>query len=393
MSPTASLVEFELLQRVRSAQQVIRQVRQSDESELHLQKQLRREFPDDVVRAVFSLEELRQKAAKKFTRAARMWFDRKGLQQATAEAVARYKSQRFRGRVWDYCSGIGGDAIALAAQCEVLAVDSDPAACLRSAWNAEAYDVSDRVQPICADVQQLADRSGWVHLDPDRRAGGGERSVRLEKIVPGLPFIKTVMREFAGGAVKLSPAANFVGRFPEAEIELISLAGECKEATVWFGEPAVAGLWRATVLPEGVTLAGDPLEHPPEIGPLGEYLHDPDPAVVRAGLVDLLCAQLGLQRLDAEEEYLTSSAPVDSALVRSFRVIAELPNNDRQIRTFFRESEFGRVEVKCRRIPIRAEDVLRKLPTPGAEPGVLIYARIAGKSRAVVCTRVPSREA
>jgi hypothetical protein len=214
----------------------------------------------------------------------------------------------------------------------------------------------------------------------------------LEKSVPGLPFIETLMREFAGGALKLSPAANFVSKFPEAEIELISLAGECKEATVWFGELATPGLWRATVLPAGVTLAGDPLEFAPNVGPLGDFLHDPDPAVVRAGLVDLACGQMGLQRLDPEEEYLTSQDPVDSDLVRSFRVVAELPNNDREIRAFFRRSDFGHVEVKCRRIPIRAEDVLRKLPRPGSARAVLIYARIAGRSRAVVCTRAADLE-
>ncbi len=160
-----------------------------------------------------------------------------------------------------------------------------------------------------------------------------------------------------------------------------------------FGELATPGLWRATILPAGVTLAGDPLEFAPDVGPLGEYLHDPDPAVVRAGLVDLACGRLGLQRLDPEEEYLTSRDPIDSQLVRSFQVVAELPNNDREIRAFFRQSDFGHVEVKCRRIPIRAEDVLRKLPRPGSERAVLIYARIAGRSRAVVCRRAASLEA
>jgi hypothetical protein len=244
------------------------------------------------------------------------------------------------------------------------------------------------VLPICADVQELADRSGKVHLDPDRRAGGSGRSVRLEHSVPPLAFMQTVMQEFAGGAIKLSPAANFFGKFPEAEIELVSLNGECKEATLWFGELATPGLWRATALPAGVTLSGDPLEFVSDVGALGGYLHDPDAGVVRAGLLDRACAELGLQRLDLEEEYLTSDEPVDSPFVRSFRVLAELPNNERQIRAYFRRSDFGHVEVKCRRIPIRAEEVLRKLPRPGETPGVLIFARLAGKSRAIVCTRV-----
>jgi len=46
------------------------------------------------------------------------------------------------------------------------------------------------------------------------------------------------------------------------------------------------------------------------------------------------------------------------------------------------------VEIKCRRIPVRAEDVRRRLPLNGSRPGVLIFARIADKARAVVATRI-----
>ena len=66
-------------------------------------------------------------------------------------------------------------------------------------------------------------------------------------------------KEFRGGAIKTSPASNFGGKFPLAEVELVSLKGECKEATIWFGELAEPGLWRATALPSGESLSGDPL--------------------------------------------------------------------------------------------------------------------------------------
>ena len=94
-------------------------------------------------------------------------------------------------------------------------------------------------------------------------------------------------RDRAGGAIKLSPASNFGGKFDDVEIELVSLHGECKEATIWFGSLATPGLYRATVLPAGETLAADPLSEFPEQGPLAKYLYDPDPAIVRSGLVDV----------------------------------------------------------------------------------------------------------
>ncbi len=154
-----------------------------------------------------------------------MWFDRVGLEQSTSEAVARHKARRFRGSVWDYCCGIGGDSVMLAEHCEVTAVDRDPAACLYSEYNAEAYGVAGRVTPLCADVESLGERNGLLHIDPDRRPGvrSGDpgrgaarhkRTLRLEEGSPGLEFVSRLIDEFRGGAIKASPASNFGGKFP-----------------------------------------------------------------------------------------------------------------------------------------------------------------------------------
>lgn len=426
MSSSEPLREFNRLQRLRRSPELFAALAEEEGGELAVQKRLRRRFADELVRAAVALAGLRRKAAGKFTHAERMWFSRAGLQQATAEAVARHKAQRFPGGpVWDLCCGIGGDAIGLAGRGPVVAVDRDPAACLMTLWNAEACDVRERLTAVCAEVERLDLPGCYVHVDPDRRtvrsvrlvarragrsATTSGRNLRVEDASPGPAFLQRLIRCCAGGAIKVSPASNFGGKFPEAEIELISLHGECKEASVWFGELAEPGLWRATVLPQGETLAGDPLEAPTTVGPLGRYVFDPDPAVVRAGLVDLLVRRLSedrvsearlfdrsrassaqhaaLRRLDAAEEYLTGDEPVDSPFVRAFEVLAELPNNDRAIRRFFREKRFGQVEIKCRHIPVAADELRRRLPLTGEEPAVLIIARLAGKARALVCRRL-----
>ena len=136
------------------------------------------------------------------------------------------------------------------------------------------------------------------------------------------------------------------------------------------------------------TLAGDPLSAYADMSAVGRYVYDPNPAIVRAGLIDLLSSQTELARLDDAEEYMTSDQLVNSAFVQPFEVLAELPNNDRTIRKFFRDANFGQVEIKCRHIPIQVETVRRKLQLDGDAAGVLIFARVAGKARAIVCRRV-----
>jgi len=361
---------------------------QPRETEFHLQQRLRTQFSDAAVRTALTLRDLRRKAAAKFSQADQMWFTPTGLEQATSEAIARHKAKRFDGLVWDYCCGIGGDSIALAERGEVRGVDLDPSMCLRAAWNAELFGVADRLQTLTQDVTTITERTGLLHIDPDRRPSGQQRTLRIEDFSPGLEVLKTLIAEFRGGAIKLSPASNFVGKFPGAEIELISLNGECKEATVWFGDLAGSESFRATVLPSGESISADPLSARADITTTQAFVFDPDPALVRSGLLDVLAERLQVTRLDDAEEYLTAPKAVISPWMQTFRVLEVLPNNDREVRAACRRFEFGSAEIKCRHLSIDIEKVRRKLPLNGSRPGVLIYARVLGKATVIACERL-----
>src|SRR5262249_26902157 len=171
------------------------------------------------------------------------------------ESVARHKARRFSEQVFDLCCGIGGDTFAMAQHCSVTAVDANPVACLRTAWNSEGYGVSSRVTPVCEGATEVDPATALVHIDPDRRASARGRAVRVEDYVPGLEFLQRLTHTSRGGAIKLSPASNFGGKFHDVEVELVSLFGECKEATIWFGELRGSASWRAAVLPAGGTTA------------------------------------------------------------------------------------------------------------------------------------------
>ncbi|QDT55479.1 N5-glutamine S-adenosyl-L-methionine-dependent methyltransferase [Caulifigura coniformis] len=380
--------DVSLLERLRNAPDLFERLKQSNGTELALQKQLRAEYPEDLVRAALLLHDLRKRGVSKFLRADQMWFDRTGLEQSTSETVAKHKAGRLgrAAEVVDLCCGIGADALAIAALAKVQAVDLRPAACLMAKWNAEAYGLDDRIEFQVGLAENADLRNRPFHIDPDRRPGG-QRSLRIEDHRPGLEFLQQLALHPAGGVIKLSPASNFGGKFPGCEIELVSLNGECKEALVWCGPLRTETDWRATVLPTGDTLTGDPWSAVSEQSPLRTYLFDPDPAVVRAGLVDVLCESTGLARLDREEEYLTGDTAVPSPFVQTFEVIAQLSNNEREIRNWFRRSDCGQVEIKCRRIPVVPEKVRKHLSLEGKAALVLVYARIAGKAHAVVCRR------
>jgi THUMP domain-like/RNA cap guanine-N2 methyltransferase len=380
--------EVRLMQELRAHPELFAQIASHQGPELSLQKKLRETFAPELVSASIQLAELRERGTAKFSQAPSMWFDRTGLEQATPESVAQHKARRFSGAVLDLCSGIGGDSIALARHCDVTSLDLNPAACLRCWWNAEVYGVQENLQVECGPAELRDAGNQLVHLDPDRRPGSGGRTVRLEDAVPGLPFLRELIGKARGGAIKMSPAANFIGKFPDAELELISLHGECKEATLWFGELSEPGLWRATALPAGESLAGNPLDAWAETSEPQQFVFDPDPAIVRAGMIDLLAEQLNLSRLDDAEEYLTGPKLIESPFVRAFEVLDVLPYKEKELRRYFREAEFGQLEIKCRHIRVPIETLRKKLRLEGDRPGVLIVARVTGISRAIICRRV-----
>ena len=119
-----------------------------------------------------------------------------------------------------------------------------------------------------------------------------------------------------------------------------------------------------------------------------QYIFDPDPAIVRSGLIEMLATEKGLNRLDDAEEYLTGAHVPETSFLRSFEVIDVLPYKEKALRKYFRNARFGQLEIKCRHIKVPIESLRKKLQLEGSEAGVLMIVREEGQSRAVICRRV-----
>jgi hypothetical protein len=150
----------------------------------------------------------------------------------------------------------------------------------------------------------------------------------------------------------------------------------------------VAATWRrATLVHDGgfleLTADADPGTAP--VGPVGRWLHEPDPAVIRSGLVALVAEQLGATLVDPTIAYLTSAAAGDSPWVRSYRVDEVLPFNLKRLRALLRARGVGRVTVKKRGSAIEPETLSRQLRGPGQGSAVVVVTRVAGAPTAIVC--------
>ncbi len=354
-------------------------------SVIHVVETLGREFAPQIVRPAVTVALLRRAARGKFRHADRMYFTRQALEQASGDIVAEHRANRFRGfaSVADLCCGIGGDTLALARQTAVHAIDIDLLRLKMAEANARALQLSDRIAFAQSDVRTInVPPVDAAFIDPDRRPEGVRR-VRLNDYEPEWEVIWKKLSRCRAWGVKAAPAIPWSDlELLDAEVEFISCDGELKECALWFGELRTVRR-RATVLPSGEELQAEK-PAPTQLGPVREFVHDPDPAVTRAGLVADLGVRLNAHQIDAQGAFLSGDVPSPTPLARSYRVEAVLPFRLRQLRQWFRARRIGRITSIKRGHAADVEQLRRQLNLIGEEHRLVIWTRIAGQPTVIV---------
>jgi len=363
---------------------------------------LRREAPVDRARLLIEQIELRRRAAAKFgERASQMFFTPTLLEQATDWWVARYKAGRFMPLapsipVNDYCCGIGGDLMALAARGACLGWDLSEVACRLASANLRAMGTENAIRQ--ADVSQLTPPPDEMwHVDPERRSGG-RRSTMLEWHSPGPAVIDDWLKKCPNGAMKLAPAAEPPADWVEqAELEWITCHRQCRQLVVWFGELAEQpGKRRATKLmakPWGGcverTITGAPNVSCDAVSEPRRYLYDPDPSVLAAKLLGQLAAGEHLSTLGSGGAYLTGDRDLDNSLLQKFVVQDCLPLRAATVAGYLAARGVGTVEIKKRGVTLDPEEFRRNLKLHGDNAATVVLTRIGKRQVAIIAQRLP----
>jgi hypothetical protein len=167
------------------------------------------------------------------------------------------------------------------------------------------------------------------------------------------------------------------------EAEWVSDGGDLVECALWFGPLATDVARRATLLPSGATLTGDGSRRA-EGGPVGRYLVEPDPAVIRAGLVAELADQVDGRLLDPTIAYLTTEHRPRTVLGSAYEVTDVLPFGVKRLRTLLRERGVGRVTVKKRGTAVTPEQLRPALRLTGDSEATVVLTRVAGEQSVLI---------
>ena len=139
---------------------------------------------------------------------------------------------------------------------------------------------------------------------------------------------------------------------------------------------------------DGLELSRDEALVAPEVGELGEYLYEPNGAVIRAGLVPTVAELIGGWRIHDGVAYLSASRLVRTPWAEAFRVDEVLPYSEKRLRAWVRERRVGVLEIKKRGVdadPAELRKRLRPRPErrhPGADAdGVGAVALVVSRCR------------
>jgi len=353
------------------------------DDELAVGSRLRRDNPADLVAAAIGQVLLRRRAVAKFgPDADRLWFTTSALEQASRRRVADHRAARLRSlgvrTVLDLGCGIGADLLAYArAGLEVIGVDLDPLRAAMAQANLVAVGLTGLVETADARTYET---SGFdaVYVDPARRDDRGrvfdpQAQSPPWDVVAGLLRGRAVAKAAPGIPHRLVPDG--------VEAEFVSDDGDMVEAALW-GEDFASTVRRATVLPAGESLTTDDLPVTVPLGPPADWWYEPDSAVIRAGLVGAVAAQVGGHLLDHRIAYVTSTQRIATPFARGYRLVEEVPFREKRLRAALRARGIGTLAIKKRGVDVVPEQLRPRLDLKGDASGTLILTRVRDTARA-----------
>jgi SAM-dependent methyltransferase len=353
-----------------------------------------------LVATVLSQAKLRGRAVAKFGEFAKgMFFTEDGLEQASRLQVAALHAGRFRSagisQVADLGCGIGAESIAMAAiELNVVAVELDEVTAACATYNLAPFE---NAEVLNADVTKL-DLSQFeaAFFDPARRELGSAKERATRKFDPASfsPNFDWVVKQarLRPTGIKVGPGHPHEAIPEDAEAHWVSVNGDLVELGLWFGSLARPGVARSALL------IRDGVRHevvsentnPPHaaLRELGEYLYEPDNALVRSHLISVVADEENLGLIAPEIAYLTGEQEISSPWLRGFKVLESMAFDRKKLKGRLHEMKVGILEIKKRGSDVVPETLRKELQLKGERAATLIVTRVGDSHRAIICEAI-----
>ena len=338
-------------------------------------------------REVASQVKYLQRARHKLPRlyAARGIIPQRAFEQSSSEECAAQKHLKGD-TLLDLTCGLGMDSAALSAHFKrVVALERDPILAAITSENMRRMGI-ENVEVVNCSAEEYLDSCeehfDWVYVDPDRRGEQGQKLVRLEDCSPNiialLPKIWSVTKHLAIKNSPLFDVEEAFRLFPESQVGVISLAGECKEVMIY--TPCDSPKLVAEAIGRGryEALRADIDNTPPDQEFTPEeyrYLIIPDVALQKARLV--MHALRNIADVWSNLSFGFARTQPHDILGRTLEIDHITPFD---IKALKRELKGKGVDIIMRDFPIGVEELRKRCSMRSGNEKRIALTRIAGKS-------------
>ena len=347
-------------------------------------QKLTRKHQDFPIKDILSLIKIQKKNLKKNPDSLKLIYTEKGAQQSSSKLLAEYHAQKFQeySSLADLCCGNGIDLMHLAiGKKKVYAIDLDETTLKTAKYNTKNFT---NIEFIYGNAEDFEGQVEAIFVDPDRRTETG-RILDVEEMSPSLSKLLRLKSITLNIAIKLSPAADYESLKLSAEhtFEFISENRVLKEILLCFGKLSTPGVTRkAILLPEGIELSTSNASIP--VSGICNYLFEPDPAIIRAGLVQEIGAEIGYDLIDLHLALLSGKEVVFSKFGTTYKRVINFSYDLKKLHKYCCENQIGELIIKTRGFPIPVEKFRQKIKLKGNRKAILFIIRLGDNHEMII---------
>lgn len=217
------------------------------------------------------------------------------------------------------------------------------------------------------DVLPALPHLSLLYLDPARRDEAGRKVVALADCTPDVAALHDQLVAAADVVmIKLSPMLDIRQTLRDLpavrQVHVVSVDGECKELLFLLSSTPVPLTYHCVNLgrrPQTLVVEADALTPAVIASEPGRYIYEPNASILKAGVQDVLCERLGVQKLHPFSHLFTSEERVPDFPGRCFQLQAWSGFGKKELRTLL--SDVRQANLTVRNFPATVQQLRQRL--------------------------------
>jgi hypothetical protein len=366
-----------------------------------------KQFPDFPLKELASQIASRQKAKAKLPEwhAEKVWFPPKlSLEQCSSEATAKFKASLISGtRLADLTAGFGIDIYYLSQNFKQSHyVEQQIDLCELAKHNFKVLKSEIQIHHTESEnfLKKIKAPLDWIYLDPARRGDRNQKVFLWEDCIPNLIELLPLLFEKSKNImVKAAPMQDISRAFAELgnkvkEVYIIEWQGEVKELlyilnTEAIDHPKIHAIQLSDDGKPIFSFKGDQLkeaESSIKIEMPKQYLYEPSPAMMKAGLFKQLAVHFLVSKLHSNTQLFTSNDLSEDFPGRTFKILHQIPVQKKALKKVLPELKGN---LSTRNFPMPIAQLKKKLGLKDGGSQYLFATTLKNEEKVLlVCEKV-----